>query len=57
MRIVFMGTPGFAVPSLAKLYEAGFEISAVVTAPDKPKGRGLEVSQSEVKKYAVGKGL
>lgn len=52
-----MGTPGFAVPSLSRLYEAGHEISAVVTAVDKPKGRGLELAQSEVKKFAIEKNL
>ena len=52
-----MGTPGFAVPSLSRLYEAGHEIAAVVTAVDKPKGRGLEVAQSEVKKFAIEKNL
>lgn len=52
MRIVFMGTPSFAVPSLKALFEAGHEIAAVVTAPDKPKGRGLEMSKSEVKMFA-----
>lgn len=52
-----MGTPGFAVPSLSRLYETGHEISAVVTAVDKPKGRGLELAQSEVKKFAVEKNL
>jgi methionyl-tRNA formyltransferase len=57
MRIVFMGTPGFAVPSLTRLYEAGHEIAAVVTAVDKPKGRGLELSQSAVKKFALEKNL
>ncbi len=57
MKIVFMGTPGFAVPSLSRLYEAGHEIAAVVTAVDKPKGRGLEVAQSEVKKFAIEKNL
>ncbi len=57
MNIVFMGTPGFAVPSLSRLYEAGHHISAVVTAMDKPKGRGLEVSQSEIKKFALEKNL
>ncbi len=48
-----MGTPGFAVPSLTKLTESGFDICGVVTAPDKPKGRGLEVSYSDVKKFAL----
>jgi len=57
MRIVFMGTPDFAVASLAALVDAGFEIVAVVTAADKPAGRGQKVSESAVKKYAVEKGL
>ena len=52
-RIVFMGTPPFAVASLDALVKAGFTISAVVTAPDKPAGRGLQLQQSAVKKYAV----
>ncbi len=51
--IVFMGTPAFAVASLDALVKAGFTISAVVTAPDKPAGRGLQLQQSAVKKYAV----
>jgi len=56
MRIIFMGTPEFAVPSLAILLENGYEVVAVVTAPDKPGGRqGLQ--QSEVKKFAEAKGL
>ena len=52
MRIVFMGTPGFAVPSLKMLLENGFEIAAVITAPDKPAGRGQQIMKSEVKKFA-----
>lgn len=40
MRIVFMGTPEFAVPSLQRLIEDGHEVAAVYTQPDKPKGRG-----------------
>ena len=55
LRIVFMGTPEFAVASLAKLVDAGCNIVGVVTAPDKPAGRGLELQQSAVKKYAVEK--
>ena len=51
--IVFMGTPAFAVASLDALVKAGFTISAVVTAPDKPAGRGLLLQESAVKKYAV----
>ncbi len=52
MRLIFMGTPEFAVPSLAILLKNGFEIAAVVTAPDKPAGRGLKLSQSPVKLFA-----
>lgn len=57
LRIIFMGTPEFAVPSLDKLYNAGFDIAAVVTAPDKPAGRGMQLTESAVKKYAAGKNL
>jgi len=52
-----MGTPEFAVPSLSKLYDAGYDIAAVVTAPDKPAGRGMQLSESAVKKYALEKNL
>lgn len=57
LKIIFMGTPAFAVPSLDALYKAGFEILAVVTAPDKPAGRGYKLHQSDVKKYAVANGI
>lgn len=57
MRIVFMGTPEFAVASLSALLDAGKEIVAVVTAPDKPAGRGQKISESAVKQFAVSKGL
>lgn len=57
MRIVFMGTPDFAVASLDALVQAGCHIVAVVTAPDKPAGRGLKLSESAVKQYAVEKGI
>ncbi len=57
MRIVFMGTPEFAVASLNALIEAGSEIVGVITAPDKPSGRGQKVSESAVKQYAVAKGI
>ncbi|MEO7486346.1 MAG: methionyl-tRNA formyltransferase, partial [Ferruginibacter sp.] len=53
LRIVFMGTPEFAVASLDKLVQAGCNIVGVITAPDKPGGRGMELQQSDVKKYAV----
>jgi len=54
MRLVFMGTPEFALPSLTGLLEAGYEISAVVTVPDKPAGRGRQLRPSAVKECAVG---
>jgi methionyl-tRNA formyltransferase len=57
MRIVFMGTPDFAVASLDILVQNGYDIAAVITAPDKPAGRGLQLQESAVKKYAVAKGL
>lgn len=57
MRIVFMGTPEFAVASLDALVNAGFDIVGVITAPDKPSGRGLKLSESAVKQYAVANGL
>lgn len=52
-----MGTPEFAVASLDALVTAGCQIVGVVTAPDKPAGRGMKLMQSDVKKYAVEKGL
>lgn len=58
MRIVFMGTPDFAVSSLKLLYESGIEIALVVTAPDRLGGRGgKQVLESDVKKYALEQGL
>ncbi|MFT3824653.1 MAG: methionyl-tRNA formyltransferase [Chitinophagaceae bacterium] len=57
IRIVFMGTPEFAVASLDALVQAGYNIVGVITAPDKPAGRGMKPSESAVKKYAVEKGL
>lgn len=53
MRIIFMGTPGFAVASLQALVENGKEIVAVVTSPDKPAGRGQKLMSSAVKEYAL----
>lgn len=57
LRIVFMGTPEFAVASLDALVKAGCNIVGVITAPDKPAGRGMKLNQSAVKKYAVEHGL
>ena len=53
MRVVFMGTPGFAVGTLKALLEAGHDVAAVVTQPDKPKGRGKELLMTPVKAEAV----
>lgn len=57
LRIVFMGTPEFAVASLDALVKADCNIVAVITAPDKPAGRGMQLQQSAVKKYAVEQNL
>ena len=57
LRIIFMGTPEFAVPSLNILVEKGYNVVAVITAPDKPAGRGQKVSESDVKKAALKHGL
>ncbi|WP_240410023.1 methionyl-tRNA formyltransferase [Flavisolibacter nicotianae] len=56
-RIVFMGTPEFAVASLDALVKGGYDVVGVVTAPDKPAGRGMKLQESAVKKYAVENGL
>lgn len=56
-RIVFFGTPDFAVASLAKLTDSGFPVVAVVTAPDKPAGRGLKEKVSPVKEFALLNGI
>lgn len=55
LKIIFMGTPGFAVAKLEKILENGYNVVAVVTAPDKPAGRGMALTGSEVKKYAIAK--
>jgi len=57
MRIIFMGTPQFAVAALDALIKAGSDIVAVITAPDKPAGRGKKLSESAVKQYALANGL
>ena len=57
LRIVFMGTPEFAVPSLRWLVEEGYNVVAVVTAPDKPAGRGQKLHESDVKVAARELGL
>lgn len=53
LKIVFLGTPGFAVASLEKLVESEFDVVGVITAPDKPAGRGRKLSESAVKKCAL----
>lgn len=57
MKIVFFGTPDFAVASLAALVEAGFDVVAVVTAPDKPSGRGLQLHSTPVKVFALAQNI
>ncbi len=57
MKIIFLGTPAFAVPSLKILVENGYEIVAVITAEDKAAGRGQRIAISDVKKYALEAGL
>jgi len=57
LKLVFCGTPGFAVPTLDRLVEARFQVSLVVTQPDRPKGRGLELVASPVKQRAAQLGL
>jgi len=56
-RIIFMGTPDFAVASLKALVENGYNVLAVVTAPDKPAGRGMQLKASAVKEYALSQNL
>lgn len=57
MRIVFMGTPEFAVPSLEKLIGAGYEVAGVFTQPDRPRGRGKKLAPSPVKECALAHGI
>lgn len=57
MRILFMGTPEFAMCNLEAIYNSGNEIVGVVTTPDKPKGRGMVLTPSPVKSFAIEKGL
>lgn len=57
MNIIFMGTPDFAVPSLVKLYEEGYNIDLVVTQKDKPKGRGKKIQYPPIKNKALELGL
>ena len=57
MKILFMGTPDFAIPTLNAIIESGEEIVGVVTQPDKPKGRGYELLPTPIKAFALSKGL
>ena len=57
MKVVFMGTPDFAVGTLHALVEGGHTVAAVVTQPDKPKGRGMDMAFSPVKEYALSHGI
>jgi methionyl-tRNA formyltransferase len=57
LRILFLGTPEFAVASLRRLVEGGYNVVGVVTAPDKPAGRGQKLRESDVKRYASEVGL
>ena len=57
LKIVFFGTPDFAVESLSRLVDGGYNVVAVVTMPDKPAGRGRQIQESDVKRYAVEHGL
>ncbi|MGW9686048.1 methionyl-tRNA formyltransferase [Flagellimonas sp. 2504JD1-5] len=57
LRIVFMGTPDFAVESLKSILDAGFHVVGVITAPDRPAGRGRKIQKSAVKQFAEEKGL
>ena len=57
MKVVFMGTPDFAVESLKAIYNAKYEVLEVVTNPDKPKGRGMKLTASPVKQFALENGL
>ena len=57
LRLVFMGTPAFALPSLKAVLDSGFELAVVVTQPDRPQGRGQRVSFSPVKTEAMARGV
>ena len=57
LKIVFMGTPAVAVPVLSAVLDAGYSVVGVYTQPDRPTGRGRRIASSEVKRFAVGRGL
>jgi len=55
LRIIYAGTPEFALPCLKKIYDSGHDLLAVLTQPDRPAGRGLKLQQSAVKQFATEK--
>ena len=57
MKVIFAGTPDFAATALAALHEAGFSIPLVLTQPDRPAGRGMQLQSSPVKQYALAHGM
>ena len=57
LRIIYMATADFALPSLQSLVEGGYKVVAVVTMPDKPAGRGHKLQSSKIKTYALSQGL
>src|ERR1700739_3731571 len=57
MKVIFAGTPEFAATALQALHEAGFEIPLVLTQPDRPAGRGMQLQASAVQQYAVQHGM
>ena len=57
LRLIYMATADFALPSLERLVDEGYQVCAVVTLPDTPAGRGMKLHESKIKQYAVGKGI
>ena len=57
LRLIYMATADFALPSLERLVDEGYQVCAVVTMPDKPAGRGMKLHESKIKQYAVSKGI
>ena len=57
MRVLFVGTPDFAVCSLENIIKSKHDVVGVITAPDKPKGRGMKMTMPEVKEYAISKNI